>query len=388
MTDSFFEDITQRWFISEPALFAIYCTHHLEKNTRMRCPIRTGHGVIEYNPNLIPESKTAREEYLRSEIMRILLKHPYERQPENVKKISTAIASDMVLSSHVSFQWRKLISPWMFHLKERQHFEWYAHEVDGRITIINVANLSAEEIEELGSSSQELEALSEMAEMWEEDDFMVSELNETIRDIRDWGSLAGKTVEQIKASLDYKMDYRSALAGFRTSIISSYRSLTRMRPNRRYGLDAMGSKYDMESNILIAVDVSGSINSSTLEHFFGVIGRFFKFGVSTLDVIQFDAEIQGDPIRLDKRFNSSTSIKIVGRGGTNFQPVFNYIKEHKKYDGLIIFTDGYAPEPRLDFRTQTKILWACQSEREYTAHHEWMEHTGRACFIESIKNKN
>ena len=79
MADSIFEDITQRWFITEPALFAVYCTHHLEQNTRMKCPIRTGHGVIEYNPELIPASAAAREEYLRSEVTRILLKHPYAR---------------------------------------------------------------------------------------------------------------------------------------------------------------------------------------------------------------------------------------------------------------------------------------------------------------------
>ena len=374
MADSIFEDITQRWFITEPALFAVYCTHHLEQNTRMKCPIRTGHGVIEYNPELIPDSVAAREEYLRSEVTRILLKHPYARQPENVKKVATAIASDMVLSDNVSFKWRRLIRPDFLELNKGQHFEWYAHEVNNLIQTIDIKGLSKED----------LEALEEMAEAWEEDDFMVTELNETIRDIKDWGSLAGTTIEQIKASLEYKIDYRRALAGFRTSIISSRRSLTRMRPNRRFGFEAMGSKYEMESNILIAVDVSGSVSKTTLQHFFGVISRFFKFGVSTLDVIQFDAAIQGKLMHFDKAFDSSKRIKINGRGGTDFQPVFDYIKEHKQYDGLIIFTDGYADEPKLDFPTQTKILWACQSEADYKTHHEWMEHTGRACFIEKI----
>ena len=374
MADSIFEDITQRWFITEPALFAVYCTHHLEQNTRMKCPIRTGHGVIEYNPEIIPDSDAAREEYLRSEVTRILLKHPYARQPENVKKVATAVASDMVLSDNVSFKWRRLIRPDFLELNKGQHFEWYAHEVNNLIQTIDIKGLSKED----------LEALEEMAEAWEEDDFMVTELNETIRDIKDWGSLAGTTIEQIKASLEYKMDYRRALAGFRTSIISSRRSLTRMRPNRRFCFEAMGSKYEMESNILIAVDVSGSVSKTTLQHFFGVISRFFKFGVSTLDVIQFDAAIQGKLMHFDKAFESSKQIKINGRGGTDFQPVFDYIKEHKQYDGLIIFTDGYADEPKLDFPTQTKILWACQSEADYKTHHDWMEHTGRACFIEKI----
>ncbi|MCF0197443.1 MAG: hypothetical protein HUK03_09520, partial [Bacteroidaceae bacterium] len=322
MTDSFFEDITQRWFITEPALFATYCTHHLEVNTRMKCPIRTGHGVIEYNPHLIPHSSAAREEYLRSELTRILLKHPYARQPERVRRLAVSMASDMVLSDNVALKWLTVVHPKWLGLEGGNHFEWYAHEVDKCIHTIDVGGLSEED----------LDALEEAAEMWEEDEFFATEIDETIRGIKDWGTLPGKAVEQIKASLDYKIDYRRALAGFRTSIISSRRSLTRMRPNRRFAFEAMGSKYDMESHILVAVDVSGSIDEETLKHFFGVISRFFKFGVSTLDVIQFDADIQGEPMHLDKTFHAERSITVNGRGGTNFQPVFHYIKEHKQYD--------------------------------------------------------
>ena len=378
MGEPLFEDITQRWFITEPALFAIYCTHHLEVNTRMKCPIRTGHGVIEYNPNIIPQSKEEREELLRSEVMRILLKHPYDRQPENVKKLATAIASDMVLSDNMTLKYRNLISPRDLKLERGKFFEWYAHEVNSRIVVVDASFLSS-------LSDEELEALEEMSEFWEEDDFMVNELNETIKDIKDWGSLTGNVVDKIKASLDVKIDYRKALAGFRASIVSSFRNLTRMRPNRRFGFDAMGSKYKQTSNILVAVDVSGSVSNSSLSEFFGVIGKFFRFGITNLDVIQFDATIQGEPMRVDKGFKSSERIDIKGRGGTDFQIVFNYIKEHRQYDGLILFTDGYAKEPKLDFPTRTKVLWVCQSKENYDKHHEWMEHTGRACYIETYK---
>ena len=376
MADSIFEDITQRWFITEPALFAIFCTHHLEQNSKMKCPMRSGRGVIQYNPNRIPKDKKAREEYLRTELVRIMLKHPYERQPENVSKLATGIASDMVLSDNLDLEYRQLIDPYFLNLDSGNHFEWYAHEIDKMIEPGDDMALG-------GLTQDQIEGYKDLAEMWSEDDFMATELNEVIRSIKDWGSLPGKVVEEIKANLNAKSDYRKALVGLRASIISSLRSLTRMRPNRRFGFDAMGSKYDMQSKILVAVDVSGSITSQSLKNFFGVISRFFKFGITTLDVIQFDAGIQGEPMRLDKAFNADTSIKVMGRGGTSFQVVFDYIKEHKQYDGLIIFTDGYAPEPKVDFATQTKVLWVCQSELEYNDNHEWMSRTGRVCFIET-----
>ena len=75
-------------------------------------------------------------------------------------------------------------------------------------------------------------------------------------------------------------------------------------------------------------------------------------------------------------------VEVRGRGGTSFQEVFDYLKDHRQYDGLLIFTDGYAPEPRVDFAMRTKVLWICRSEKEYKEHHEWMEKTGRACWIE------
>ena len=376
MAESIFEDITQRWFITEPALFAIFCTHHLEQNSKMTCPLRTGRGVIQYNPNLIPKDNKAREEYLRTELVRIMLKHPYERQPENVRKVAAGIASDMVLSDNLDLEHRKLIDPYYLNLVSGNHFEWYAHEIDKMIE-------PGDDLALGGLTPDQMEAFGELAELWSEDDFMATEINEVVRSIKDWGSLPGKVVEEIKANLNAKIDYRKALAGLRASIISTLRSLTRMRPNPRFGFDAMGSKYDMQSKILVAVDVSGSISSRSLKNFFGVISRFFKFGITTLDVVQFDAGIQGEPMRLDKAFNADTSIKVLGRGGTNFQVVFDYIKEHKQYDGLIIFTDGYAPEPKVNFATQTKVLWVCQSEMEYNDNQEWMARTGRVCFIET-----
>ena len=42
--------IIQHWFIQEPALFQVVCTHDLEVNTQMACPIRSGRRRIEYNP--------------------------------------------------------------------------------------------------------------------------------------------------------------------------------------------------------------------------------------------------------------------------------------------------------------------------------------------------
>ena len=377
MADTFFEDITQRWFITEPALFSVYCTHHVEQNTRMKCPIRTGRGIIQYNPNLIPKDKAVREEYLKTELVRIMLKHPYARQPENVKKLSTAIASDMVLDHNLNPRWRKFIGAHDLGLECGRHFEWYAYEVDKMIDeeMIQFIKIS-------GMSAEELDAIEEISYMWEEDEFMQTEVNEVIKNVKDWGSLPGKTVARIKANLAAKIDYRKALAGFRASVVSYSRSLTRMKPNRRFGFEAMGSKYNMSYNILVAVDVSASVSDEMLGNFFGVVSKFFKHDVAKLDVIQFDAEIIGEPMRLTKKIRPEERLEIKGRGGTCFQPVFDYVMNHRQYDGLVVLTDGYADVPQVDSAIKAKVLWVCTDKSTYDAHHKWMERMGRAIYIE------
>ena len=41
--------ITEGWFLTEPALFCIFCTHELVENSKMHIPIRTGKGKVEFN---------------------------------------------------------------------------------------------------------------------------------------------------------------------------------------------------------------------------------------------------------------------------------------------------------------------------------------------------
>ena len=140
----------------------------------------------------------------------------------------------------------------------------------------------------------------------------------------------------------------------------------------------MGSIYDLASKLLVAVDVSGSIDNRTLQAFYSVIARFFKYGMESIDVVQFDVGMR-EVSTFKKR---QTQIDVEGRGGTEFQSLFDYIKDKRWYDGLIIFTDGYASEPIVDFRMRTKVLWVCRSESDYKRHVDWMKKTGKVCWID------
>lgn len=472
--------IIRKWYIEEPALFQIYSTHNLEENDRISCVMRCGGGKIEYNPLLAAGlDDDSLELFLKAEVIRIMLKHPYDRQPDGCRKEVMGLASNLVLSdNYIEFQRIMLPSPDDYDLDSHESYEWYSYRLEKRIeptenvhsetspelrelenmrkpesmeqkgypvddeastatkssdstakapqppkmlveTIrmpdgselpiyLDIQNdtgdggkgeedgeetvASASSIQPSGSPSSASSAGGvnkrysawanyDLASLWEEDYTKVCEIDyqiEIISNSHNWGSLSGDLIGEILARSKARIDYRKVLSGFRATTLSSKRHLTRMRPNRRTGFDSMGSIRRFSTKILVAVDVSGSVNDESLGHFFTIINRLFKYGVEELDVMQFDAEIKS----VEKLEKKRVSFDIQGRGGTDFQIVLNYVSEHPEYDGLIVFTDGYASVPRIPGRMRCRIVWVCNDKKGYDDNRGWMQKTGRCCLME------
>lgn len=464
-------DIIQRWFLREPLLFTVWTTHKLVINPRLET-IRTRQGSIEYNPLFIDSlSPRELEAVLRSEGIRILLKHPYTRRKENAKLAYTA--SNITLQEYL-----RTVLPWprardVFGTTEfdQQYFEFYYSRLQeladqqAAATLADSASAGAggdasqadssdsspmpddsptqdghdqpdeestdstspddsdsETTAEGERDSAADESLSpdaddsnsgtttegegdsatdesppsplqkyveaeftghENTEGWDADDLLVDRINEQIRTAHEnqsWGTVAGKLREQILATLKPKLDYRTVLRQFRMTILSTQRRLTRMKPSRRYGFLYLGSRRDFTTQLLFAVDVSGSISHEDLQRGFSIVNQFFKYGVQTIDVIQFDTEIKGDPITLKK---ARYRLNVMGRGGTNFGPIMQYIDTHPRYDGLIVFTDGYAPIPQKPQNRRTRVLWLFNHESSYSHSQAALKHIGPAVFLKA-----
>ncbi len=402
-----FRKLAERWFLSEPAFLSIYSSHALTPNACMDCPLRCGQGRLEYNPELIAQVKSEGvfEELLRAEMLRLLLKHPYSRTPEHTPREDFTCASDFVLSSAYSFRFAELHEAAEFHLPGNKHYEWYlthlpkslpekGEQQEGDCDGSQQAEQECNEGKGVGKEQEREEAAATpapqaaqrrrrdaaIAALWEEDEARQQEINQLIEQVRNWGTIPGNLVQEILASTRAEIDYRKVLSAFRASILSQGRRLTRMQPNRRTGFAYMGSRHAFTTSLLLAVDVSLSVSDEMLAHFYSVINKFFKYGVSCIDVIQFDTEIKGEAGRFN-RARKQKKVDIRGRGGTNYQPVFDYVEEHRQYDGLIILTDGYAPPPARKPRGKVRVAWVCESKESYNEHHAWMGRFGKVCFM-------
>lgn len=425
--------IGERWFLTEPLLFAVYCSHEFVENNSIEVPMRTGNMKIEFAPKILDKiADDVLAEYMKIEMFRILLKHPYQRQPPFAAKALLTMASNITIADvyDVSREVKKRMSGTEQKLPGGLCFEEYynlllqsatpnsgksggeSQKTDsgpgqgdkseqGEGGLDGNGSGQGGDGESGGSSGQNNHGSSgrdgggsggkgsgasgnsgagnsqehrnsQISELWEDNEEACCSINEFIEVAtasNNWGTVAGKLQGLIKASLKVDMDYRKMLSLFKTSVISSRRRLTHMRPNRRSGFDAMGSRYELSTNLLIAVDVSGSVTDRSLHFFFSVINRLFKYGVEKLDVLQFDAQIQGEIEPLKK---ARKTVKIMGRGGTCFQPAADYYCEHPEYDGLIYFTDGYAPPPVFNTKRLIDVLWVICSRQCYAENSTWI----------------
>ena len=407
---------TEQWFLTEPLFFTVYCTHRLKMNANMQCALRSGQGRIEYNPEIIEGVKDMElSAMLRVEMIRILLQHPYARQPLGCKPMVLQMASDMVISPAYHFGFLDMTRPEQYGLPSGQHYEWYAKrlcemgvhrdgdkpsegnsctnkqkgevvsepskEGNNQAQNISQGSLGPEQGQSLEQRLAEDDGADYTA-LWEEDSFQSRLITDIVQSTTQWGSIPGYMVELIKKAADGKIDYRNVLRAFRSSILSQKRCLTRMRPSRRFGFEQMGSRYDFVTRLLIAIDTSGSVGSEELGRYFRIITTFFKYGVQEIDVLMFDCTVQGKPIKLDEAKKNKQELEVKGRGGTNFQAPIDYVKEYPNYDGLIIITDGYAVTPEVPPHLSTKLLWVIDNENSYKQNYSSLRKTGRVCLMQ------
>lgn len=151
-----------------------------------------------------------------------------------------------------------------------------------------------------------------------------------------------------KPIADWKRYFRRYLGNEFTDLLKK----SKRRPSRRFA-DAAGNRHQRKSHILVAIDTSGSISMPEYQEFFGQINTL----TTTADfrIVECDAKIQ-----YEYDYKGKPNKTLHGGGGTSFSPVIDYyIKEKRKYDALVYFTDGCASIPA---NTPKDTLWVISAD--------------------------
>lgn len=171
------------------------------------------------------------------------------------------------------------------------------------------------------------------------------------------GGLSSDFEELIKSTFEHKINWKKYLKNWvGENVYMDTEPSIRYR-NKHYpkfhGI-IPGNKKKFSSPILVAIDTSGSISPNELSMFLGEINAIKYPKV----IVECDADIKQVVNVGAKKLRD---IKIKGRGGTDFVPVFKYA-EKLKYRNIIFFTDMDGSFPKEKPKCNT--LWVSTGRDE------------------------
>ena len=148
----------------------------------------------------------------------------------------------------------------------------------------------------------------------------------------------------IKQATDPVMPWRELIQTNLTSAIRTDYSW--MRPSRRgWHMDAImpGMTPGEEIDVVVAIDMSGSISNKQAQAFLGEIGGMMdSFDGYKVHVFCFDTETYNPQDFTSENLDSIDTYEPMGGGGTDFDSIFDYLKKVGNVPNrLIVFTDGY-----------------------------------------------
>lgn len=175
------------------------------------------------------------------------------------------------------------------------------------------------------------------------------------------GSVPQYVREMLKDFLKPVVPWQSKLHKFFTDRLDE--EWTWARPNRRYSNIYLPSRFTDDgrlAHLMFFFDSSGSVTTKQLKSFISEVKHIWEyFKPEKLTVMQFDTEIKAI-----YEFNEGDYIynfEIVGRGGTDLEPVREVIDE-KQPTAAVIFTDlDCYPMKKLD--SNTPVLWICTGNK-------------------------
>jgi predicted metal-dependent peptidase len=119
-----------------------------------------------------------------------------------------------------------------------------------------------------------------------------------------------------------------------------------MRPSRRgWHMDAImpGMTPGEEIDVVVSIDMSGSISNKQAQQFLGEIGGMMdSFDGYKVHVFCFDTDTYNPQDFSSENMESIEEYTPMGGGGTDFDCIFKYLKDNAiDPKRLIVFTDGY-----------------------------------------------
>lgn len=199
-------------------------------------------------------------------------------------------------------------------------------------------------------------------------------MNEVVRQMdlgsKGRGSLPGNIIDQInKLNEPPQIKWQSLIVKqIGKQVCGKRKSPNRLNRRDPKSIYKKGNLNDRLHPIVVAFDVSGSVSNKELMYFLNELQALSDKMKLPITYIQFNWDIQNVETIAP---NEKPSFNLHGRGGTSFQPVFDYLKDEQypKETQLFIFTDG-GGEREINNRGYKKYQWIISGNQHLSVQNE------------------
>ncbi len=176
------------------------------------------------------------------------------------------------------------------------------------------------------------------------------------------GRLSAEFAKLIGFFLQPQVPWQSLLAQYMSAF--AYDDFTYSRPSRRMGDAIFPSLKSRQMSITVAIDISGSISQDEIDKFTSEINAIKANIRASITLIACDDKLaQDSPWHFEAWEKIQFPDSFGGGGGTDFNPVFDYIKtKNTPNDVLIYFTDAKGRFPKSE--PNYPVLWLVKGKQQ------------------------
>jgi len=259
-------------------------------------------------------------------------------------------------------------------LKPKQGTEYYYKALQEEIEK-NPNGDIADLVASLDGNIHELwEAMGELGEaernlIAKQVDYQLKEIAEELeKRSRDRGLIPAEMKDYIDSLFEIQepvIDWASYLRRFNSMSTMTYTKKTRRKYNKRFPSNP-ALKIKPKKHVLVGIDTSGSVSDKDILEFFNEINHMYKTGI-TITIAEGDAAVHNV-----YEYEGKVPETVTGRGGTDMNPFVKYFNENRKYNSLIVLTDGFIPERAVNsFKPMLMVLSSNGSSIEEVKELNW-----------------
>ena len=192
-----------------------------------------------------------------------------------------------------------------------------------------------------------------------------------------WGSVPASIQAEIRKLISKEIPWQAVLKKFVGFTKRSVRSTSWNKLNKKNPMIMPGARKKTTASIAVYIDQSGSVSNKELELLFGELQSLAKHTEFT--TFHFDCTVDESSEKVWKKGRGQMPHRT-RHGGTDFLAVQKHAEKNKhRFDGYLILTDGYAPNPGF---SRQKRGWVITTDG---AVQDWM---GGKDFIIKMKGEN